>query len=197
MFSNHTVDKAVALSILLLLVSLVLVFITEVYLDHFVQIEEEIDLNRKKAGRVDSILTKEAEYQKAILSYQRNKQSKQIFLKASNASTASSELQNKTKGLISRYTKAKIQTIKPYPVVQHDNYSEVAIEIRMRDITHSEVRDMLFQVESQLPLIMVSELEIVRTQLQYKSLVAKKGPQHSLNATMVLSAFFRGSGAAS
>lgn len=190
-FSNHSVDKVVALSILLLLLSMVFVFVKDVYLESFVQVEADIDLNRKKAGRVESILGREKEYRKAIQDYQRDKKSKRIFLQASNASTASSELQNKVKSLISRYTKAKIQTIKPYPVVQHENYSEVSVEIRMRDITHAEMRDMLYQIESQLPLILVSELEIVRTQLQYKSLVAKSGPKHALNSTLVVSAYFR------
>lgn len=194
LFSNHNVDKVVALSILVLILSMVFVLVKEVYLESFSQVEADIDLNRKKAGRVASILGREDEYQKAIREYQRGKQSKRIFLKANNASTASSELQNSVKRLISRYSKAKIQTIKPYPVVQHDNYSEVVVEIRMRDITHAEMRDMLFQIESQLPLIMVSELEIVRTQLQYKSLVAKKGPKHALNATLVVNAYFRGLG---
>ena len=61
----------------------------------------------------------------------------------------------------------------------------------MKDINHSEIQKMLYQIESQLPLIIVNELDVIRTQLQYKALVSKSGDQNDLNITLVVSGYFK------
>jgi hypothetical protein len=194
LFENQNVDKIIALTILGMLLLAVYGLWSRVYLDGLVQMESDIELNRKKAGRVSSILAKEAYYQKQIDESKRSYQKKRIFLQSGQASTASSELQNTVKQLINRYSHANILTIKPYPVVRHDDYSEVSVEIRMKDISHAEIQNVLYRIETQLPLILIKELEIVRAQLQYKALVPKTGYQNDLNLTLVVSGFFRTDG---
>lgn len=191
---NQMVDKVIAIFILLALLMLGYILFSNVYLAGLSKIEHEISINRKKSGKVDAILSREKFYQKKISEIRKVYHKNRIFLDSRQPTTASSELQNTVKRLINTQTKAKILTIKTFPVVQHEGFSEVSVEIRLKDINHTEIQKMLYKIESQLPLIMVNELDVIRTQLQYKPLVSKSGDKNDLNITLVASSFFKDEG---
>lgn len=191
LFGNHITDKAIALLILFVLLMMGYLVLTNFYVEGLSQIENEISINRKKSGKVDAILSKEKFYQDKINQIRKEYSKNRIFLQSRQPTSASSEIQNTVKRLINTNTRAKILTIKTFPVIQHEGYSEVSVEIRMKDINHSEIQKMLYQIESQLPLIIVNELDVIRTQLQYKALVSKSGDQNDLNITLVVSGYFK------
>ena len=191
LFGNHITDKAIALLILFVLLMMGYLVLTNFYVKDLSQIENEISINRKKSGKVDAILSKEKFYQDKINQIRKEYSKNRIFLESRQPTSASSEIQNTVKRLINTNTRAKILTIKTFPVIQHEGYSEVSVEIRMKDINHSEIQKMLYQIESQLPLIIVNELDVIRTQLQYKALVSKSGDQNDLNITLVVSGYFK------
>jgi hypothetical protein len=168
---------------------------TRLYLSGLDELKSEIQINTRKVEKVDSILANEKIYQKNINEIKNKYKQAGNFLNSNQSSTASSEIQNKIKSIISRNTKAKILTLKPYPVTRHEGYSEVSIEIRMRDIGHEEVKNMLYKIESELPLIIIKELEIGRAQQQYKSILGKtRSNENDLSITLVASAFYRDEG---
>jgi hypothetical protein len=192
LFGNQNIDKIVAVAILVVLLAISYLLFTNLYLSGLNELKSEIEINRKKAEKVDSILANEKLYQKKINEIKKKSSQAKNFLKSNQASTASSEIQNLIKGIISRNTKAKILTLKPYPAIQHEGYSEVSIEIRMREIGHEEIKNMLYKIESEQPLIIIKELEIGRAQQQYKSILGKtRSNENDLSITLVASAFYR------
>jgi hypothetical protein len=195
LFGNQQVDKIVAVTILLVLLVISYLLFTRLYLSGLDELKSEIQINTRKVEKVDSILANEKIYQKNINEIKNKYKQAGNFLNSNQSSTASSEIQNKIKSIISRNTKAKILTLKPYPVTRHEGYSEVSIEIRMRDIGHEEVKNMLYKIESELPLIIIKELEIGRAQQQYKSILGKtRSNENDLSITLVASAFYRDEG---
>jgi hypothetical protein len=195
LFGNQLVDKIVAVTILLVLLVISYLLFTRLYLSGLDELKSEIQINTRKVEKVDSILANEKIYQKNINEIKNKYKQAGNFLNSNQSSTASSEIQNKIKSIISRNTKAKILTLKPYPVTRHEGYSEVSIEIRMRDIGHEEVKNMLYKIESELPLIIIKELEIGRAQQQYKSILGKtRSNENDLSITLVASAFYRDEG---
>ncbi len=188
---NHVIDKTIALSILFLLLITAYFLFDNFYLEGLSEIENEISINRKKSGKVDAILSKEQFYQNKINEIRKEYSKNKIFLQSNQSSSASSEIQNLLKRLINTHSSAKILTIKTFPVVEHEGYSEASIEIRMKSINHAGIQKVLYEIESQLPLIIIKELDIIRTQLQYKSLVPKSGGTNDLNINLVVSGFFQ------
>lgn len=193
LFGHHQLDKLIAISILVLLLLMSYLLVTQIYLEGLNLIQTEIDINRKKSSKVDGILEKEKYYRNEINKIKGAYKQPKYFLSSNQSSTASSEVQNKLKKIINSQTKAKILTLKPYPVTKHEGYSEVSIEIRMKDVSHNEIQKMLYQIESEYPLIIINELDITRTQLTYKSILGKRNDSSDLNITLVASGFFRGS----
>ncbi len=191
LFGNQNLDKAVALSILLMLLLLTYVLFSSFYLDGLREIESETEILRKKTQRVDSILAKEKLYQDEIQKVKKQYKQSKNFLNSSQPSTASSEIQNKLKSIISRNTQAKILTVKPFPVVQNDGYSEVSVEIRMKAVNHQEIQKMLYLIENELPLIIIKDIDITRTSVAYKSILAQSKDASDMNMTFVASSFFR------
>lgn len=188
---HHNLDKVFAVSILVALIFFAYLLFTNVYLDGLREIESEINLNRRKTGKVDSILANEKAYQEKIKKIQREYSQSKQFLSNNQPSTASSELQNKIKKIINTQSKAKILTLKPYPVSRHDGYSEVSVEIRMKDVSHEEIQNMLYKIEGELPLIIIREIDITRTQVSYKSILGQRNDKRDLNITLVASGFFK------
>lgn len=192
LFGNQSVDKIVAIAILLLLLTILFLLFSNVYLVGLNEIQQEIEINRKKTQKVDSILANEKLYQQKINQIKREYRQAKNFLNSTQASTASSEIQNKIKNIISQNTTARILTLKPFPVIRHEGYSEVSVEIRMKDIGHKAIMDMLYKIESELPLIIIKELDVSLIQQQYKSLLGKPVMDgNDLNITLVASGFFR------
>lgn len=189
--SNSSVDKVVAVGILTMMLVMVYLVFSQVYLDGLNTLDQEISLVRKKSAKVKAILDKAPYFKTQIQRAKGSASQNRMFLISKQPSTAISEIQNITKKLISTHTKAKILTIKPYPVVQHDGYSEVSVEIRMKGLNHNELQMMLFGIERHQPLILIKELEINQTRLNYKSLVAKRGKRNDLNSSMVISGYFK------
>ena len=191
LFGNQNLDKAVALSILLLLLLLVYVLFSSFYLDGLREIESETEILRKKTERVDSILAQEKFYQDEIQKVKKKYKQSKNFLNSSQPSTASSEIQNTLKSIISRNTRAKILTVKPFPVVQNDGYSEVSVEIRMKAVNHQEIQKMLYLIENELPLIIIKDIDITRASVAYKSILGQSKDASDMSMTFVASSFFR------
>jgi hypothetical protein len=193
LFGNQNVDKIIALTILALLLVISYLLFSNLYLSGLSELKSEIELSRKKTGKVDGILANEKKYQQEINKIKSEYKQSRNFLNSNQPSTASSEVQNKIKRIINSTSRAKIISLKPFPVIQHEGYSEVSVEIRMKDIGHKEIRKMLYAIESQLPLIIIKELDITRTQYSYKSILgAAAKDKNDLNVTLVASGFFRG-----
>ncbi len=192
LFGSQNLDKVVALSILGLIVLFVYMMFTNFYLDGLKEIESEIEILRKKSQKVDSILAREKFYQNEILTIKKQYKQSKNFLNSSQPSTASSELQNKLKSIISRNTKSKILTVKPFPVVNHEGYSEVSVEIRMNSVNHQDLHKMLYLIEKELPLIIIKDIDITRSSVRYKSILGRKAQDTSdLSLQFIASSFFR------
>ena len=184
--------KTLALGILLLPLLAIYFLANQFYLQGLRTLEKDIAVERQKAARVEALLAREQYYSEKIGKARKRINQQRIFLNSTQSSGASSEIQNSIKRLISKYSRAKILTIKPYPAVSHDGYNEVSVEIRMKDISHEELQKMLHAMETHAPVIVIKELEINQTRLNYKSLVGKLGSSSDLNSTLVASAFFKG-----
>lgn len=189
--SSQNLDKVIALSILAVLVLVLLLLFSNVYLDGLSEIDKEAELLRRKTDKVDGILAREKFYQQEIAKVKRQYSQARNFLNSTQPSTASSELQNKLKSIISRNTKAKILTVKPFPVVNSDGYSEVSVEIRMKQASHDDIHKMLYLIEKELPLIIIKDIDIAKTAAAYKSILGKVRDSGDMNMTFVASSFFR------
>ena len=185
-------DKALAIFLLLAVVMGAYLLADRVYLSGLDQIKNEIEQKQRKSQKIVSILQKENEINAVIAQRQKSEKKQNIFLVSDKASTASSELQNKLKRLISTYSNAKILTIKPYPAVEHDRYMETSIEVRMRGVKHNELKNILYQVESGFPLLMINRLDIKRSQLRYKPIIKMDNRADKLEVILVVSGFFQG-----
>lgn len=185
------IEKSVALLILFALLFLTFLLFNNVYLEGLMSIDKEIDLKLKKRDKIESILVKEKSLKEEINNYKKQIQKNKIFLSNNKASTASSELQNKLKRLISNQSKAKILTIKPYPVINHEGYSESSIELRMKGLGHVEVQNILYSIESGKPMLKIKELDIKRKRSRYKALINSKRNDKELEVTLVVSGYYR------
>lgn len=190
-FINKDIDKILA--VMLLLAGLVggYLFVKHVYLDQMVKLSHEIELQKRKNAKVDSILAGERELRIKINEQKSNIRRNKIFLSGRKSATAVSELQNKIKNLVSKNSKGKIQTIKPYPVLIYDDYSEASLEIRIKDISHQGLHRVLYEIESHSPVLLINELDIKLSQLRYSALVEEPDDSKKLAVTMVVSGFFR------
>ncbi len=194
-YFNSQLDKALAIGILLFVLVAGLVFAKYIYLNQITTFVDEIEFGKKKSAKVNTILADEKNLQRQI--HQKKSQFKKdrIFLTNTNPANAASELQNYIKRLIATQSRAKILTIKPYPVLAHDDYYETSLEIRLKGIGHKDIQKILYMIESRSPVLLVKEIDIRRPQLQYKSLVPKETKEINFGVTMVVSGFFRGSAA--
>ncbi len=192
-FIENSLFNKIAAVLLLLLVCLISYsFFTNLYLDPLIELNDEITINKKKAAKVDSILANEKELKEKISNQKKLLDKYKIFLKNSKPATASSELQNKIKNLIVSYSKAKILTIKPFPLIKHEGYSETSIEIKLRKIKHEGLYKILYQIENNTPLLLITEIDIKKAQLRYKTLIKKQSAPVELDVTFMVSGFFRG-----
>jgi multidrug efflux pump subunit AcrB len=165
---------------------------SNVYLAGLSELESEMEMQRKKTQKVDAILTKEKFYQSEIGKVERQYKQSKNFLNSDQPSTALSEIQNKLRNIISRNTRAKILTVKPFPVTSHEGYSDVSVEIRMKGVNHKDLQKMLYLIENELPLIIIKDIDITRAAVAYKSILGKKSKDASdLSLTFVASSFFR------
>jgi len=190
-FINSQIDRVLALGILLISLTGGYIFTKYVYLDQLLNFSYEMELMKKKNAKIDSILAEEKDLRDKITQQKYKNDKNKIFLNSNKSSTAASELQNYLKKLIAKNSKAKILAIKPFPIMEYDNYSEASLEIRIKDIVHKELHKVLFMIESKSPVLLIKELDIKRTQLQYKSLVNSKEKQPRLDVIIVVSGFFR------
>jgi hypothetical protein len=188
---NSQVDKVLAVGILLGLLFAITIIVRYFYVGQLTSINHELELIKVKNSRVEQILNKEAELRKKFLQQRQLMSRDKLFLASQSPEAAASELQNGLKRLIARHSRAKVQTIKPIPAVELDNYSEISLEIRVRELSHRGLQNILFQVETHTPVLLIKELDLKRTQLNYKPLIKKAGQVSGLEATFVVSGLFR------
>lgn len=192
LFGSQNVDKIIAISILVVLLFLSYLLFSNVYLDGLNELETETQIQIKKTQKVDGILAKEKFYKNEISKIENKYKQSRNFLNSDQPSTASSEIQNKLKTIISRNTSAKILTVKPFPVTSHEGYSEVSVEIRMKSVNHQDIQKMLYMIENELPLIIIKDIDITRAAVAYKSILGSKAKDASdLSVSFVASSFFR------
>lgn len=195
LFGSQNLDKIIAVSILVALLLLSYLLFSNVYLDGLNELESELQIQIKKTQKVDGILAKEKYYKNEISKFEKKYKSSKNFLNSDQPSTASSELQNKLRNIISSNTTAKILTVKPFPVITHEGYSEVSVEIRMSTVNHQDLHKMLYLIENELPLIFIKDIDITRAAVAYKSILGAKSKDASdLSLTFVASSFFREAG---
>ena len=190
-FITKEFDRILAVAILLALFASGVAIFRYVYIEQLINLHQDIELKKRKNAKIDSILVRENELRIKINQQKSNIRSNRIFLSGAKSATAISELQNTVKVLIAKNSRAIVQTIKPYPVLKYEDYSEASIEIRVKDIGHQEIQRVLYSVESNSPVLLIKELDIKLTQLRYKALVEEEEEEKKLAVTMVISAFFR------
>lgn len=192
LFGSQNLDKAIAISILVVLLLLSYLLFSNVYLAGLSELDSEMEMQRKKTQKVDGILAKEKFYKNEISEIEKKYKQSKNFLNSDQPSTALSEIQNKLRNIISRNTRAKILTVKPFPVASHEGYSEVSVEIRMKAVNHKDLQKMLYLIENELPLIIIKDIDIARASVAYKSILGKKAKDASdLSLTFVASSYFR------
>jgi len=181
-------EKALALGLLFVALLLLYWLVFDLYLGYLSDQKSEYHYKKDEVGRIQSILSQETEWQVLIQKNSKKAQNQQLFLRSQKASAAASELQNRLKGLIKRHSKARIQTIKDNPIVKKEGYTELSVQMRMRSITHEEIKKILYFIESAKPILRIKKLDVKRQQLSYKRLVAQKP---ILEMTIVVSGFFK------
>jgi hypothetical protein len=190
-FINREIDRILAVTLLLATLAAGYVFARYVYLERLIEVGHEIELKKKKNAKINSILANEKDIRVKINQQKGNILRNKIFLSGGKAATAITELQNSIKLLVSKNSRARIETIKPYPVLQYDNYSEASLEIRIKDISHQGLLEVLYKIESNSPVLLINELNIKLSQVRYTTLVEEKEKTKKLAVTMVVSGFFR------
>ena len=188
---NTQADKALALGILGIIVIIVIAGVRYLYIDQLAEISKDLELVKVKNARVEQILGNEASLSKQFDTQRRLINREKLFLNGRSSEAASSELQNGLKRLITTHSRSKIQTIKPIPAVKMDDYSELSLEIRVRDLDHKGLQNLLYQIEAHSPVLVIKELDLKRTQLNYRPLVKQAGKKSGLEATFVVSGYFR------
>jgi hypothetical protein len=192
LFGSQNLDKIIAVSVLVVLLLLSYLLFSNVYLAGLNELASEMEIQKRKSQKVDSILAKEKYYQAEISKIEKKYKQSKNFLNSNQPSTALSEIQNKLRNIISRNTKAKILTVKPFPVTSHEGYSEVSVEIRMKGVNHQDLQKMLYLIENELPLIIIKDIDITRASVAYKSILGSRSKDASdLSLTFVASSFFR------
>ena len=190
-FSSY-VDKALAILLLLLVIFSGFFLFNYVYLNQITTYINEIELGQKKYAKINSIISNQKEFDRTLKQEKSKLHKNLIFLKNSNPATAASELQNYVKRIIAANSKAKVLTIKPYPVVDHDDYFETSLEIRLKAVSHNELQKLLYRIESNKPLLLVREVDVKRNRILFKSLIKNKDEKIQLNVNLIISGFFKG-----
>jgi hypothetical protein len=190
-FITKEIDRILAVVILLGLIAGGFVFFRYAYFEQVVDLHHEIEMKKRKNAKIDSILAREMELRIKINQKKSNIRSNRIFLSSGKSATAISELQNTVKTLISKNSKARIQTIKPFPVLKYDDYSEASLEIRIKDISHQGLQRVLYAIETHSPVLLINELNIKVAQLRYSTLVDENDEQKKMAVTMVVIGHFR------
>jgi hypothetical protein len=186
------VDRLLAVLILLVLLAGAYTVVGNFYLEELTALDQELALSKKKHAKIDAILVNEKQLRNQIEQFKGQVQKNRLFLSQDNPATAASELQNHVRKLIGANSKAKISAIKPYPAKVYDNYSETSFEIYLLDVSHSDLYRLLYSIESNVPLVLVRELEITVTRRRYKPLIETEEDPGNMNVTLVVSGFFRG-----
>lgn len=176
--------------LLVVIAALSLVF-NQFYIQQLVEQKNVLQQSRKKTEKVKMILTQENNLKKQISSFNKTKSKNKAFLTSNSPSTAASELQNVLKRLIATYSNSRILTMKPFPVVEHKDFSEASLEIRIKDIGHNGLKNVLYRIENHAPVMLVKELDIKRTQYRFKSVVKNQIKKDKLEAVIVVSGFYR------
>ena len=161
------------------------------YLEQLFDFASEIEFKKKKIAKIESILNEEEDLDKKIKARKKMGGKNKVFLASYKHATAASELQNFLKRVIATHSNGKIVTIKPYPVIDHGNYSEASLEIRIRGIGHPGLHKVLYQIEANAPILLMKELDVKLNKLKYATLVKSKNSQEQLSVTMVVSGFYR------
>lgn len=190
-FITKEIDRILAVVILLGLIAGGFVFFRYAYFEQVVDLHHDIEMKKRKNAKIDSILAREKELRIKINQKKSNIRSNRIFLSSGKSATAISELQNTVKTLISKNSKARIQTIKPFPVLKYDDYSEASLEIRIKDISHLGLQRVLYAIETHSPVLLINELNIKVAQLRYSTLVDESDEQKKMAVTMVVIGHFR------
>ncbi len=190
-FLNKQVDRVLAVGILLAVLAAGYVFVKYVYLEQLAGFDRELELRKKKNAKIDSILADEKELRIKINRQKNVIQRNRIFLTSKNPATAISELQTDVKKLITTRSKGKILAIKPFPVLDHGDYSEASLEIRVKGISHKGLQNVLYMIENKSPVLLIKELDIKSVQRQFTSMVKSEGKPEKLGVSIVVSGFFR------
>ncbi len=185
------IDRILALLILAALLAGGYALARYVYVEQLVAMNNELENARKKQSRINSILASEKEFKEKIQEFQNRVQSDQLFLNNRNAATAASELQNYVKKLVGRHSKAKISSIKPYPVKAYDEYSETSLEISLLGVSHDGLHALLYAIENNSPVVLVREIEVMLSRKRYRPMVKDQPTVTRMVATLVVSGFFR------
>ncbi len=188
---SNGIDRMLALLILAALLVGGYALARYVYVERLVAMDHELENAKKRQSRINSILASEKEFKKRIMELQKRVQSNQLFLNNSNAATAASELQNYLKQLVGRYSKAKISSIKPYPVKAYEEYSETSLEISLLGVSHDGLHALLYAIENNSPVVLVREIEVMLSRKRYRPMVKDEPSKTRMIATLVVSGFFR------
>ncbi len=188
---SNAIDRILAIVILLTLLAGGYLLVRYVYLEQLTSLSHELEVLKKKHAKIDSILVSEKELKKQIRELKVRTQKNKLFLNNKNSATAASELQNYIKRLVGTYSKAKISSIKPYPVKTYDDYSETSLEISLLEISHDDLHRLLYNIENNAPVVLVREIEIKLARRKYRPLVKSEVEPTRMGASMVVSSFFR------
>ena len=191
--SSSQVDKILAVLLLLAVLTGAYLLVTRVYLVELGEISREIEVSKRKQARVRSILASESELNRKIRDFEDQHQEANLFLRNSDAATASTELHNHVKNLIAKHTGARISSIKPYPVKSFEDYSETSLEISLLDVSHEDLYRLLYRIEADTPVVLVRELEVKVFRRRYKPIVRDEPEATRMTVSMVVSGYFRGS----
>ena len=192
LYINSSLDKVLAIGILVLFLSACFVFFNYLYLNQIQNSVKQIEFSKKKNAKIGTILTQQKQLQKEINQRRISIKSNRIFLINHNPANAASELQNYLKKLVATHSNAKILSIKPYPVLEHDGFYETSLELRLKGVEHKEIQKILYMIESRSPVVLVKEIDIKRAQIRFKTVLKQDKKKNVLGVNMVVSAFFRG-----
>ena len=189
------VQRSLAWGLLLLLLIVAWKLFDGYYLQRLQADIGQLQQELRKKQRVDAILAR-GKAVRALQERMAGQSVQALYLKQDGPSTAASALQKRIKALVESQSRARILTLKPYPAVEHEGFSEVAMEVRMKDLSHAGLQRILYGLESRTPLMVVKKINIKRTVQRYRPVVKPGKRDNQLTATLIVGAYFvpRGEG---
>jgi len=152
-------------AILLLVIALILVYLLcfhWFFMEHSA-FSEEVDDLKEQLARFEAVAAQREPLQQQLATVRSNRQDSSLFLAGSDFNEAAAAMSERLGRMVEAQADPNCQIVSRQPVRPRieERYERVTVNVRMR-CRVEYLLDILYRLESEAPLVMVDDLNIIR-----------------------------------